>query len=306
MKIGIALGGGAAKGLSHIGVFRSLEKLGVHPEIVAGTSMGALVGAFYAADKLDVLEEEVRRIKITDIPLLLSPSWSTTGLFSGKNALELIGEKLGYQLIEDLPKPFAAISVDMVTQSLVTFTSGPLAEAIRASISIPGVFTPVVKGNSLLVDGGLLEPLPVQATRDLGADTVIAINMFGFLDNEEITWGKKPKKFPAGIESALNYLKSFSEKLPLGKRIETTEEEGEGSPEFNTNLIDIMERTLSITQKQVTEYRLNEFPADVIISPRVGDISFLDFHRAEQIIPTGDAAVEEMIDQLEILGSPKI
>ena len=185
MKLGIALGGGGAKGFAHIGVLKTLVKAGYDFDIVTGTSIGALVGAVYASSNLDKLEEIITKFNLLHIPFLLSPTISRQGLFSGKKIESLLKELINEYRIEKLPKSFAAICVDLNKYELVTIQSGDLVKAVRASISIPGIFTPIKMGNQLLVDGGVLEPVPVEAAKKLGADFVIAVDLLSKSNNNK-------------------------------------------------------------------------------------------------------------------------
>ncbi len=175
MKIGIALGGGGAKGYAHIGVLGAFSEAGIEFDAVSGTSIGALVGAVYAAGKLSRLEDV--SLKFKDIPFLLGPTWPARGLFSGNYVDRLLGEIVGIENIEDLGKPFAAVAVDVNRAETVTFTSGSLRTAVHASMAIPGLFTPVPNGDMLLVDGGVLEPVPVKVLKTLGADIIVAVDL---------------------------------------------------------------------------------------------------------------------------------
>ncbi len=296
MKIGYALGGGGAKGFAHIGVIRVLAEAGIHADVVAGTSMGSLVGAIYASGNLSHLEREARDIKLTDIPLLLGPAWSLSGLFSGKNVLEVLSSLLDVETFEELKIPFAALSVDLNTSSRVTLTKGSLREALRASISIPAVFTPVLRENQLLVDGGTLEPLPVETARSLGADLVIAVDLFGS-DLPEKTPGEEPKGAAAALLSAISYLKTVSAKLPWGGQNEETLRKSGPTP----TLVDIIERTLVVSQRELTQYRLGQHPADVIIRPAVSDIGLLDFHRGALGIERGVEAARDAVPVIKVL-----
>lgn len=177
MKLGIALGGGGAKGYAHIGVLKALSKAGIEFDIITGTSVGALVGAVYASGSLDKLEEISTKFSLLDIPLLLTPTISKQGFFSGKKIETLLKQIITESKIEQLPKPFAAVCVDLNTAEIINITNGDLLNAVRASIAIPAIFTPVKSGKKLLVDGGVLEPVPVEAAKKLGADIVIAVDL---------------------------------------------------------------------------------------------------------------------------------
>ncbi|HVY54642.1 MAG TPA: patatin-like phospholipase family protein, partial [Thermodesulfobacteriota bacterium] len=181
VKVGIALGGGGAKGFAHIGVLDALGGSGIEFDIVAGTSIGALVGAVYASGNLRELERVSRRYGVKDLPFLLGPAWPRKGLFSGNYIERLLDEIVGVKNIEDLGKPFAAIAVDLNKAEVVTFTTGSLHKAVHASMSIPGLFKPVIDGERILVDGGVLEPVPVSILRRLGADVVVAVDLLSNL-----------------------------------------------------------------------------------------------------------------------------
>lgn len=280
MKLGIALGGGGAKGYAHIGVLEALTAAGFDFQIVTGTSAGALVGASYAANSLDKLKSLACEIKLTDIPLLLSPSWSMEGLFSGKNVLENLRLTLGVKHFEELSRVFGSTAVDLFSGELMEFTSGELETALRASFAIPGLFTPVTSGERLLVDGGISEVLPVELCRRLGADKVIAIDLYGSTEKTPLDLHAKKERNP--IQSALSFL---SEKIldRQSKRM---------------NLIKIIEATISVIQKNITSLRLATHPADFVIQPKVRDVGTLDFHRAEVVIQLGRMAALEAVPQL--------
>jgi NTE family protein len=177
MKLGIALGGGGAKGYAHIGVLKTFNKLGIEFDVISGTSVGALVGAVYASGNLDKLEEIASKFSALDVPLLLSPTISKQGFFSGKKIEKILKEIIPESNIEQLPKSYSAVCVDLNKPQIVTLTKGNLVNAVRASISIPGIFTPIKSAKQLLVDGGVLEPVPVEAARNMGADIVIAVDL---------------------------------------------------------------------------------------------------------------------------------
>jgi len=193
MKLGLALGGGGAKGFAHLGILEALTEAGIEFDVVAGTSIGALIGAVYVSNNLGKLERVARNIGITDIPFLLGPTWPKGGLFSGKYVEKLIDEFVHLENIEDLKKPFAAVCVDLNKAEVVTFTKGNIKRAIRASTSIPGLFKPVIFEDKLLVDGGVLESVPDQAVRDLGADIIVAVDLLSDIsDSHSFKNGKNP------------------------------------------------------------------------------------------------------------------
>lgn len=299
-RLGLALGGGGAKGFSHIGVLKTFQDAGIEFDVVAGTSVGALVGAIYLEGQIEKLEQEASRIKITDIPFLLSPAWSIQGIFSGKNALERLSDYVRVQRIEELSKPYAAVSVDLRSGSTVIFTEGDIRVAIRASISVPMVFTPVVMADAVLVDGGTLEPVPVCVARSLGADIVVAVDLFG--NSEVRTQTEKsifdePEVWPKSVATALHYFKSVSEKVPLPAWFE----EKYGKRGFISNVVEVIERTLAVSQKELTMLRLAAHPADLLIQPAVSGIGLLDFHRGQTGIELGKEAALTALPKLQKL-----
>lgn len=177
VKIGLALGSGSARGFAHIGIIRVLEAEGIPIDCVAGTSIGAMVGAVYAAGALSQSEEFLDTLDWKRITLLLDPLLPVSGLLGGKRLEELLGSLLHDQKIEDFPLPFAAIAADVASGEEIMITTGNAVKAIRASIALPGIFTPVFWQNRFLVDGGIVSPVPVRAARMLGADVVIAVNL---------------------------------------------------------------------------------------------------------------------------------
>ena len=177
-KIGLALGGGSARGWAHIGVINELEQVGVVPDIICGTSIGALVGGVYLAGHLDALSEWLLQLERKEIVKYLDIRFLRGGGFvEGSRLIDFFRQQMGNIEIEDLPKPYACVATDLENGQEIWFQKGPLLEAIRASIAIPGIFTPVHLRNRWLVDGGLVNPIPVSVCRALGAELVIAVNL---------------------------------------------------------------------------------------------------------------------------------
>ncbi len=176
-RLGLALGAGGARGLAHVGVLQGLSAARIPVSAIAGTSIGALVGAIYAAGQLERFEAAARALDWSDSVRIFDPTWRRAGLFAGERAAELIRGFLGDWNIEDLPLPFAAVAVDLVTGDEVWIRSGRVVDAVRASLSIPGVFTPVRQGERLLVDGALRNPVPVSVLDALGAEVRVAVNL---------------------------------------------------------------------------------------------------------------------------------
>jgi NTE family protein len=298
MKIGIALGGGGAKGFAHIGVLKELASAGIECDVVAGTSIGALVGAAYAAGSLKKLEEASIKIRLKDIPLLLSPTLSKQGFFSGRKVLKLLRGIIETENIEDLKKPFAAVCVDLINAEVVTFTKGSIHQAVRASIAIPGVFTPVIFEDKLLVDGGALEPVPVHTVRSLGADFIIAVDLLASSRSKaidtEVQRTLKEKLWPSGISTVVNYLRSITYRFSPEEETDSKRKDWQYEP----SIIDIIQRTSVVAQQRLTTYLLKECPPDFVIRPPLSQVGVLDFHRGEQVIKVGEQAAREIIPEL--------
>lgn len=284
ITLGVALGGGGARGLAHIGILQALKAAGIEAQIVTGTSIGAYVGAAYACNKLDEMEKIFLNTGLADLPGLLGPTLSSQGLFSARNALAALSDLLSVQKIENMPRRFAAVSVDLLKAETVVHTTGDLQSAVRASLAVPGLFTPVVQGSQLLVDGGVLEPVPVQAARNLGADVVIAIDLFRNTPSERL--GLPPlltPQLPPKVDKVLEHLRNLPRKIPLLQTVK----EGKDTEDLDANMFDLVHRTLQVIQYHMTSLRFALYPADLVLAPNVADFSFLDFHRASELTARG-------------------
>ena len=183
-RIGLALGGGAARGWAHVGVLEALEEAGIRPGCIAGTSIGALIGAIYASGGIDGVRALVQGVDWKRMLALVDPVLPRTGLIDGRRVEDLVRAHVREPRIEDLPIPFAAVATDLTTATEVVIDRGDIAEAVRASVSVPGLFTPVRSDARTLVDGGLLNPVPVSVTRAMGADWVIAVDVNPAVEGE--------------------------------------------------------------------------------------------------------------------------
>ena len=298
-SIGLVLGSGAARGFAHIGVIRTLLANGINPDIIVGTSMGALVGGCYAAGQIDTLEAWARSLTMRRVISYLDVRIGGSGLIGGGRLTSRLEESIGNGNIEDLPLRFAAIATEIGTGHEVWLTRGSLALALRASYALPGIFPPVHMGGRWLVDGALVNPVPVSAARAFGARVVIAVNMdadrFGrgatiashgadVSDLSAITPPTAPRNGFArlrGIFGAEHALKR--EILSGGKR-----------PSFSTVMIE----SFNIMQDRLTRMRLAGDPPDIHITPRIGHIGWLDFHHAAEAIEVGRVATEKAIESI--------
>lgn len=295
-SIGLALGGGAARGFAHIGVLRTLMARGLKPEVIAGTSIGAVVGGCYAAGQLDAFEVWGRGLTPRRLLGYLDFRLSGSGLISGSRLATLLEETLGKITIDELAFRFAAIATEIGTGHEIWLTRGRLAEALRASYTLPGIFTPVRLGGRWLVDGALVNPVPVAAARALGARLVIAVNLNSDLfgrgttiashgsdeDDEQLSeLSRGPRGFGRFFGAEQIVKRQF-----LGQA---------GRPGISTVMIE----AFNVMQDRITRARLAGDPPDVMISPRLGHIGLFDFHRAEEAIALGADAAEKALEPLE-------
>lgn len=259
-RLGLALGGGAARGIAHVGVLKALERRGILPQMMAGTSMGALVGALYAKE-LDANQVERYAIGWSrwKVAQLLDPTLPRIGLIKGRKVEDILESLLGEVTFSDLRMPFACIAADIETGEEVVIREGLVAKAVRASISIPGIFVPVEGDGRFLVDGGLVNPVPVSTLREMGADFVIAVNV-----------------------------------IPdPGERVR---QQGEEEEPRSLNIFGILMQTIHVASCRVVRASLKG--ADIVIEPDVGHIGAADFHRAEECISEGLQAAERTLSAL--------
>lgn len=287
LRLGLALGSGSSRGWAHIGVIRALEERGVKPDIICGTSIGALVGAAYAAGELDKLEEWVTGIAWTTVVRLMDLTWRG-GLIRGNRLFTLFGTLFGERDIDDLPIPYGAIATELQSGRELWLRHGKLLEAVRASCAMPGLLTPVIRDGAVLVDGGLVNPVPVSMCRALGADLVVAV---------DLSWGKlgpyrRSKEREVVPREEPSWLGRF---MPKGKsKVDdpsiVKQEEAPSIP----SIFNVFLTSLDIVEMRVARSRLAGEPADVLITPLLPDFATMDFHRAKEAIEEGRAAVERM------------
>ena len=295
--IGLVLGSGAARGFAHIGVMRALQAHGIAPDIIVGTSMGALVGGCYATNQLDTLENWVRSLTRRRIIGYLDVRIGGSGIIGGTRLAHELEESIGDAAIEDLPIRFTAIATEIGTGHEVWLTRGSLALAIRASYALPGIFPPVHVGGRWLVDGALVNPVPVSAARALGARVVIAVNMEGDRFGRGATiasHGADPgdgEAPPNHVRNGLARLRGlFGAERALKRHILADASQ----PGFPT----VMVKSFNIMQDRLTRMRLAGDPPDVHITPHIGRIGWLDFHRGAEAIAIGQAATEKAINSI--------
>jgi NTE family protein len=297
--IGLVLGSGAARGFAHIGVIRALQAHGIVPDIIVGTSMGALVGGCYATGQLDTLEAWARSLTMRRVIGYLDVSMGGSGIINGARLASQLEKSIGPKTIEDLPIRFAAIATEVGTGHEVWLTHGSLALAIRASYALPGIFPPVHLGGRWLVDGALVNPVPVSAARALGARVVIAVNIDADRFGRGATiasHGSEPGDVEAIAPTAeprngfARLRGMFGAERALKRQIVA----GAARPGFSTVMIE----SFNIMQDRLTRMRLAGDPPDIHITPRIGHVGWLDFHHAAETIAVGQAATEKALDTI--------
>jgi NTE family protein len=300
--IGLALGGGAARGFAHIGIMRTLIAHGIVPNVVVGTSIGAVVGGAYAAGHLDTLEEWARSLQPRNILGYLDIRLNGSGLIGGDKLAAQLEAAIGQTLIEELPLKFATVATEVRTGHEIWLTHGRVVDAMRASYALPGIFSPVLVGDRWLVDGALVNPVPVSAARALGAEIVIAANLSSDVFTHSTTIyahgpsAQEPEDgaLAAAIEPAPPK-RGFGKLFSLERSMKREFFGSGGRPGISTVMVD----AFNIMQDRITRARLAGDPPDMLISPRVGQIGWFDFHRASDLIAYGARAAERAIDSIQ-------
>lgn len=289
-RVGLALGSGSARGWAHIGVIRALEEAGVRPEFVCGTSIGALVGAAYATGDLERLESWVLGLQLGNVVGLADVGLGA-GLLKGDRLMQFFRSKFADRPIEELRVPFAAVATSLQTGAEVWLRSGSTLDAVRASIALPGIFTPVRWEGALLVDGGLANPVPVSLARAMGADIVIAVDL-----GSDIL-GRRFR--PAAAAEAPTTQPQWMLKLRENLAALTSENSPEEPP--MPSMLDVLSASMDIVQVRIARSRLAGEPPEVLVTPRLASLRLFDFHRAKEAIEEGRRAVERVAHSLAVL-----
>jgi NTE family protein len=293
-RIGLALGGGSARGWAHIGIIRALEEAGIEPDIVCGTSIGALVGAAYVGGELEELETWVRSLRLQTVVGFLDFSLGS-GLIKGERLIEFFRSHFVDRDIRELARPFGAVATDLRRGREVWLREGVVTDAVRASIALPGLFTPVMRDGVWLVDGGLVNPVPVSLCRAMGADLVIAVD----LNTDRMGHLLKPKPIKPMRKRAAAEAETLADTVMA--RIQA------GMSQFGLNgnngprppaMLDVMASSINIMQVMITRSRLAGEPADVMVAPLLADLGLMEFHRASVAIDAGRRAVAAAMPQI--------
>ena len=290
-KIGLVLGSGAARGWAHIGIIESLATFGIVPDVVCGTSIGALVGAAFVTGKLAALKARIENFGRRDVAAMFDVRLATGGLIEGKR-VETFLAGLGITgSIETLDIKFGVVATDLASGREIWLQTGPIGSAVRASIGMPGIFSPAAHAaGGWLIDGGLVNPVPVSLARALGADIVIAVDM-----NSQLVGRRFGELSPSAAAPAV------SSRVPqwlgnaLGPLLGRVLQGGPSHPSY----FEVLANSLNIMQDRITRSRLAGDPPDVLLLPSLGDFSWLDFHRAKEAISEGSSCVNAAKEAIE-------
>lgn len=286
--VGLALGGGSARGWAHIGVLRALEQAGIRPDLVCGTSVGALVGAAYAAGELDRFEKWARNMGFKEVVSFMDVGMNG-GMFKGEKLMEFFRRNFVDRPIEELSMPFGAVATALQSGTEVWLRNGSTIDAVRASIALPALFTPALHEGRLLVDGGLVNPVPVSLARAMGAEILIAVDLNSDILGRHLREEPEPAE-PTGQVG--EWLRKIQESMGLGTS---------GQEPRLPSMLDVVASSINIMQVRITRSRMAGEPPDVIVAPRLAHLDLLDFHRAEEAIDAGRRAVEDCLHSLRAL-----
>ena len=293
-KIGLALGGGAARGWAHIGVLKALAEAGIKPDIIAGTSIGAVVGACHAAGHLDELEDFARELTRRRIFGYLDFNFAGTALINGQKLCDRLERQLGDLHIEELDPRFTAVATELGSGHEIWLSRGRLADAVRASYALPGIFRPVKINGRWLFDGALVNPIPVSVCRAHGARYVIAVNLnFDICGRgtivphleSDIVDEELPEEKPVTGKNGSG-MRSLLKRQVLGK--------SEATPGIST----VMVEAFNIVQDRIARSRLAGDPPDAMINLRLSDMGLFDFHRADELIRRGEEATKRHLAEM--------
>ncbi len=275
-SVSLVLGSGGARGYAHIGVIEELEKEGFKISSISGSSMGALIGGLYACGKLDSYKKWVESLDKLDIVKLLDISFNSTGFIKGEKVFKNLDELFGDTLIEELPVDFTAVATDITTKKEVWFQKGRLSDAIRASVSIPTIFTPKLIDGHYFIDGGVINPLPVAPTLSDMTDLTISVNLNADIPNIY----KEPEEKEQN-SSIFSY---------FGSKIEKDKKKREKLSYFN-----IMQTSINIMQTSLSRYKNAEYNPDIAINIPIGICDFYEFYLAKKVIDIGRQATKKAL-----------
>ena len=283
--VSLVLGSGGARGYAHIGVIEELLAHGYEIRSISGSSMGALIGALHACSKLEVFKEWVLALDLLDVAKLVDFSFTGTGIIQGDKVFQIFEDMIGDIMIEDLPIPFTAVATDLIKQKEVWIQKGKLIDAVRASIAIPTVFTPKKIGERYLIDGGILNPLPIAPTIADDTDITIAVNLCAkTIKDYKVHIPKREREKESGMQEIFFEMAQKAEQLFAREKKSTFDKMG---------MFDIMGRTIDIMQNAVLDCKMAGYSPDIIIGISNDACGFYEFNKAYEMIELGKMITKE-------------
>jgi NTE family protein len=290
-RIGLALGSGSARGWAHVGVIRALEQAGIRPDLVCGTSIGALVGAAYAAGELDRFEQWLLGLHITDVLSFMDVRLNG-GVIKGERLMQFLRRNFIDRPLEELGMPCAVVATALQSGEEVWLREGSTIDAVRASVALPALFTPVAREGRLLVDGGLVNPVPVSLARAMGADVVIAVDLSSDILGRHLREAREPE---VSVGEVGEWMRRLQENLSALRPAR-----GNGGPRI-PSMLDVVASSINIMQVRISRSRMAAEPPDAVVTPRLSRLGLLDFHRAREAIEEGRRAAEAALPALRAL-----
>ena len=293
--VGLALGSGSSRGWAHIGVIKTLVENGIEPDYICGASIGALVGASYATGRMDLLEAWACNLSRLDVAGFFEINTEFNGFVNKDRLHRFLNEFVcdDTLMIDALDKHFSAVATDLATGTEVWLSQGALIEAVWASISIPGLFPAIRHDEHWLVDGGLVNPVPVSACRSMGADVVIAVNLNGDIAGKHF---RKPVPQSAPIPQSENWVDALTRRVR--DYSDTLFNNHDADTPNAPGLFDSIAGAINITQDRITRYRIAADPPDFLITPAVSEVGLLEFFRARELVEAGCDAVNAALPDI--------
>ena len=288
-KISLVLSGGGARGIAHIGAIEELEKQGFEIKSIAGTSMGALVGGIYALGKMQEYKEWIYTLDKLEVFNLIDFSFSKHGLIKGDRVFKKMKEFIPDTNIENLKIPYAAIATDIAHNKEVVFTKGSLYEAIRASIAIPTVFTPVIKDKAVLVDGGVVNPIPLNRVKRTKGDILVAVHVNANIPliKPPLTKENHDKKKSVYLKKIKNFQNKLSEIIPKSKN-------------DKLGYFNLINKTTALMTYKISEMNLENYPPDILIKTSNKSCGIFDFYKAEELVEIGRYAAMDALNKYTV------
>jgi len=307
VKVALALGSGAARGWAHIGVIKALEEMGVRINMVAGTSIGSLVGAGYASGRLAEVEQWVQGMNRWEVFNLLDFGFNHGGIIGGEKVFNRAREEFGQRNIEDLPVTYGAVATDLYSGREIWLRNGDLYDASRASCAMPGILSPKSFDGRWLIDGGLVNPVPVSLCRALGADFVIAVHLNSQLNSKALQ--RRGRSIPPQTEAEqLEKEKTdaeiqdnengFFDNMWSGSKeyLDSFKERFRNNGEKAPGMFSVMASSIDIMQERITKARMAGDPPDILVQPKLGHIGIMEFYRGQEAIDLGYETTTRMCD----------